>query len=491
MCIYLCHPHCPTTVLASDGPAGRLRRSLLLHGDMLARGVRAGFTSGYNPAMVRISRLPFVLMVFVVAARALAEGPVYRLDVGDAHTFDSTVEFKVGVRRIERAEKYTTWVIAANPDGIRRVILKKGSAVKLPDGTMGKASVDVGFADLSPDGRIKPETQYGHSLYAVFPMLPPTINATQWTGPGRTKDGETTYTTSDTDPSDGLTFSLSATGPLYSMQATTYDGTATFDSTKGLVTKVDCRYAQGFGAGVNATMTIVHVSSEKLSAEELAQLQKDAETAHAALRKQSTLLDEAKHNDPTKAASTIAEAEQVLKSAQVEHQTLKQYMDAISAAFPAQASLANEIAQSRAAMIGNPAPEWELEDLNGKQHKLADYRGKTVVLEFWNRGCTICMASMPTLKRVVESYAGQPVEFIGMNTDADPANAKFVVENMGLTHTNLKAARVTDEYKLVFFPSLYVIDPEGIVREVHVGGSDALEQDIRQAVAKASPSATH
>lgn len=44
-------------------------------------------------------------------------------------------------------------------------------------------------------------------------------------------------------------------------------------------------------------------------------------------------------------------------------------------------------AQSKTAELGKPAPAFELKDINGKTVKLADYRGKTVVLEWFNPGC--------------------------------------------------------------------------------------------------------
>jgi hypothetical protein len=52
-----------------------------------------------------------------------------------------------------------------------------------------------------------------------------------------------------------------------------------------------------------------------------------------------------------------------------------------------------------AAVIGHPAPAWEIKDLDGRTHTLEQYRGKVLVLDFWYRGCGWCMRAMPQVKR--------------------------------------------------------------------------------------------
>ena len=48
-------------------------------------------------------------------------------------------------------------------------------------------------------------------------------------------------------------------------------------------------------------------------------------------------------------------------------------------------------AKGIAEMKGKPAADWKLDDLDGKSHALADYRGKVVLLDFWYRGCGWCI----------------------------------------------------------------------------------------------------
>ena len=135
-------------------------------------------------------------------------------------------------------------------------------------------------------------------------------------------------------------------------------------------------------------------------------------------------------------------------------------------------------AKRRAEVIGKPAADWELKGLDGKTHSLADYRGKVVVLDFWYRGCGWCIKAMPQLNALAEQFQGRPVAVLGMNTDRKEADAKFVVDAMGLKYETLRAEGIPEKYGVQGFPTLILIDPEGKVRDVHVGYSPTLRADV-------------
>ena len=76
----------------------------------------------------------------------------------------------------------------------------------------------------------------------------------------------------------------------------------------------------------------------------------------------------------------------------------------------------------------------------------------------------------------------QAVVVLGMNIDGDPADAEFVIEKMGLNYPNLKAEGIPQKYGVRGYPTLIVIDQDGIVKDFHVGYSPELRGNVVRSV---------
>jgi thiol-disulfide isomerase/thioredoxin len=135
-------------------------------------------------------------------------------------------------------------------------------------------------------------------------------------------------------------------------------------------------------------------------------------------------------------------------------------------------------ATDRAAVLNKPAPKWDLVDLNGAPHSLSDYLGKVVVLDFWFRGCGWCIKAMPQVKQLAADFANRSVAILGMNTDTDPADAKFVVQELGLNYPVLRAPAEPADYHVRVFPTLIIVDRHGVIRERKVGYDPKLHDDV-------------
>ena len=124
--------------------------------------------------------------------------------------------------------------------------------------------------------------------------------------------------------------------------------------------------------------------------------------------------------------------------------------------------------------IGDPAPDFTLKDLEGKEHKLSDLKGKKVVmLDFWATWCNICKREMPVLESVYKEYQPQGVEFYGIALDENIKQIKKIIKDKGVTYPILldSGAKVaTEVYQLAGpIPLKVVIDCEGVIRYSHVG----------------------
>ena len=184
--------------------------------------------------------------------------------------------------------------------------------------------------------------------------------------------------------------------------------------------------------------------------------------------------------------AVLSRAEKTLKDAreQLTVPVLREQIDEQLKSHSRMAGYYAEEAKNRAAVLGHPAADWETKDLDGKAHSLKGYRGKVVILDFWYRGCGWCIRAMPQVKELAEEFKGEPVAVLGMNTDRDVKDAKFVVDEMSLNYPVLKAEGIPEKYKVRGFPTLIIVDQNGKVADIHVGYSPTLRADVAKSVRK-------
>jgi sugar lactone lactonase YvrE len=114
---------------------------------------------------------------------------------------------------------------------------------------------------------------------------------------------------------------------------------------------------------------------------------------------------------------------------------------------------------------------------------LGDLRGRFVVLHFWTYSSINCLHALPALARVDRHLAGQPVAFIGVHTpkygdQKDPAMVREAVRRHGIEHPVIvdSERKLWDAYAVSAWPTLVVIDPDGLVVGQAPGEPDA--QDL-------------
>jgi peroxiredoxin len=124
--------------------------------------------------------------------------------------------------------------------------------------------------------------------------------------------------------------------------------------------------------------------------------------------------------------------------------------------------------------MGMEAPAFTGTDLNGKVVSLKDYRGKVLVLVFWTSSCVPCMKEVPHELGWLKSFQDRPFAILGINGDDNLSQAKLAVKNFGMTWPSLAdepTKQVQKLYHIAAYPTVYVIDHTGIIRQNHLRGA--------------------
>jgi RNA polymerase sigma factor (sigma-70 family) len=151
--------------------------------------------------------------------------------------------------------------------------------------------------------------------------------------------------------------------------------------------------------------------------------------------------------------------------------------------------------------VGQPAPEIDGVDLDGKPLKLSDHRGKVVVLVFWGSWCGPCMREVPHERELAERMKGRPFALLGVDCDPGLEAGRRAAKEAGITWPNWHdgdpgEGPIARRYHVRGYPSVFVIDPRGIIRHKEILGpgldravDDLVKDAERAAAAKSASSA--
>jgi len=153
--------------------------------------------------------------------------------------------------------------------------------------------------------------------------------------------------------------------------------------------------------------------------------------------------------------------------------------------------------QASVGTVGSVAPDFELTTLEGKKVKLSDYRGKTVVIDFWATWCGPCIMAFPGMKKATEKYKDNPdVVFLFVNTFERVGEGQWkdhvskFITNRGFAFLNpvLDIGNQTAlTYGVEGIPAKFCIDKDGKVKHKgsgYLGSTEAVFNEMVEWIEK-------
>lgn len=126
---------------------------------------------------------------------------------------------------------------------------------------------------------------------------------------------------------------------------------------------------------------------------------------------------------------------------------------------------------------GRVAPDFTVTEGN-RSIRLADYRGKIVILNFWETSCLPCIAELPSLTAMQQKLPQVQVLAVSVDEDRQAYRDYLVEHKIGLLTIVDPAHRSADLYGTYRWPETYVIDQQGIIRRKFIGAQDWTSPEV-------------
>lgn len=139
--------------------------------------------------------------------------------------------------------------------------------------------------------------------------------------------------------------------------------------------------------------------------------------------------------------------------------------------------------------VGDEAPDFQLEAIDGGRLSLSDLKGRSVLVNFWATWCNWCKYELPALQAVYEKYRNEGLIVVGVDVEEPRPLVKAYVERYGLTFPvvlDIEAATART-YRVRGLPMTYFVSPEGTITRVQRGAmrEDELELYVHKVLTTA------
>ena len=120
---------------------------------------------------------------------------------------------------------------------------------------------------------------------------------------------------------------------------------------------------------------------------------------------------------------------------------------------------------------GKPAPDIVGTTLDGAPFRLADLRGKPVIVNFWGPTCVPCRTEFPLLKSKLAEHAADGLVVVGVLMADPPDLARTFIAERGATWATVEdpGNAIREAYRVALRPQSYFIDRDGVLRAIQIG----------------------
>lgn len=137
--------------------------------------------------------------------------------------------------------------------------------------------------------------------------------------------------------------------------------------------------------------------------------------------------------------------------------------------------------------IGDVAPNFTLIDLNGHEHRLSDYKGQGVFINFWGTWCKPCEKEFPLIEKHYQTYKDQGVQVLAVNIAQSDLEVRQYAEQRNLTFPIVidKTKSVMEAYNINPLPTTILVNSNGIIVKIITG--EMTDEDIKSYMEQIHP----
>jgi peroxiredoxin len=137
----------------------------------------------------------------------------------------------------------------------------------------------------------------------------------------------------------------------------------------------------------------------------------------------------------------------------------------------------DKVTKLKAVQVGQMAPDFSINTIDGKTIKLSDFKGKYTLIDFWASWCAPCRSENPNIVKAYQQFKDKNFTILGISLDKDKAAWAQAIKQDGLTWTH--ASELNDFngasvrlYQVEAIPSSFLLDPNGKIIARNLRGDE-------------------